>query len=228
MKKSQRATKQVHKKSRILLVDDHPMVRERLAEAIEGDAGFLVCGEAADRLQAMEIIPTAHPDIVIVDLTLKNSDGLELIKDIHVRWPDLAILVLSMHDERLYAERVLRAGARGYITKQEATKKIMLALETVRRGEVYLSEKVALHIARQATRQPRARMGLTIDQLSDREFQVFQLLGQGRSSSEIAAELHLALHTVETYRARIKEKLNLKNGHELLRHAIQWSRFGAA
>lgn len=219
MTQTKQVTKPTPKSARVLLVDDHPMVRERLAEVIQSEPGFIVCGEAEDRPQALEAIAKTRPDIVLVDLTLKNSNGLDLIKDIRARWPKLAMLVVSMHDELLHAERVIRAGARGYITKQEATRKIILALETVRKGEVYLSEKMAMNIARQATGQPRAQAGLPMDRLSDREFQVFQLIGQGRSTQEIATELHLDRHTIETYRLRIKEKLNLKNGHELLQRA---------
>jgi DNA-binding NarL/FixJ family response regulator len=226
MKKTKRVPNKAPEVTRVLLVDDHPMVRERLTEVIQSEPGFMICGEAEDRQQALDAIATSQPDIVIVDLTLKNSSGIDLIKDVRVRWPDLAMLVISMHDELLHAERALRAGARGYITKQEATRKILLALETVRKGEVYLSEKVAMTIARQATGQPRAKAGLTIDRLSDREFQVFQLIGRGRSTQEIAAELHLDRHTIETYRSRIKEKLILKSGHELLQRAIHWGQFG--
>jgi DNA-binding NarL/FixJ family response regulator len=157
MKRIKRVPKKARGTTRVLLVDDHPMVRERLTEVIQSEPGFLICGEADDRQQALDVIATTQPDIVIVDLTLRNSSGIDLIKDVRVRWPDLAILVVSMHDELLHAERALRAGARGYITKQEATRKILLALDTVRKGEVYLSEKVAMTIARQATGQPRAR-----------------------------------------------------------------------
>lgn len=210
------------KVARVLIVDDHPMVRERLTEAIQGELGFAVCGEAEDRWQALEAIKVASPDIVIADLTLKNSNGFDLIKDIRAGWPKIAILVLSMHDESVYAERAIHAGARGYITKQEATKKILLALETVRAGEIYLSEGMAMTIARQAAGHKRARTGLTIDRLSDREFRVFELIGRGHSTREIADQLHLDRRTIETYRARIKEKLNLKDSGELLRTAIHW------
>ncbi len=226
MPKTQRTASRGRRPARVLLVDDHPMVRERLSEVIQSESGFVVCGEAEDRWQALEAIAATQPDIAIVDLTLKNSNGFDLIKDIHARWPDLATLVVSMHDELLHAERALRAGARGYITKQEATRKIMLALETVGKGQVYLSEPLALKIAGQIAGRPRTKSSLTIDRLSDREFQVFQLIGRGRGTQEIAAELHLGRHTIETYRARIKEKLNLKGGQELLQCAIQWNQFG--
>ena len=222
MKKAKRVSKKNLKAARVLLVDDHPMVRERLAEVIQSEPGFVVCGQAESRPQALDVIAATRPDIVIVDLTLRNSSGIDLIKDIHARWPEVVMLVVSMHDEQLHAERAMRAGALGYITKQEATRKIMLALETVRKGEVYLSEQMALNIAGQAVGHPRARSRLTIDRLSDRELQVFQLIGQGHSTEAIASKLCLGRHTIETYRARIKEKFNLKNGHELLQRAIQW------
>lgn len=213
---------------RVVIVDDHPLVRERLTEVIQSEPGFIICGEAEDRIEALEVISTTRPDIAIVDLTLKNSNGIDLIKDIRARGPDLKVLVVSMHDETLHAERAIRAGARGYITKQEATRKILQALDTVRRGEVYLSDKVAMSIARQATGHPRARPGLRIDRLSDREFQVFELIGKGCSTRDIAAKLHLDIRTIETYRARIKEKLGLNNANELLQHAIHWGQIGGS
>src|SRR5436190_14379413 len=154
---------------RILLVDDHPMVRERLAEVIQREPDLAVCGEADDRLAAMEMIESTRPHLAIVDLTLKRSHGMELIKDMNCQYPELAILVVSMHDESLHAERVIHAGARGYITKQEATKKIMLAIRTVLNGDIYLSEKVAAQIAATAVGGPRARPNLSVAKLSDRE-----------------------------------------------------------
>jgi len=207
---------------RILLVDDHPMVRERLTEVILREPDLTVCGEAEDRIQAMEKIAATHPHLVIVDLTLKRSHGMELIKDIRSQYPDLAILVVSMHDETLYAERVIRAGARGYITKQEATRKIMLAIRTVLKGDVYLSEKMAAQIAATVVGGVRAKPSLPMDKLSDRELLVFEMIGQGHGTRQIADELHLDMRTIETYRARIKEKLNLKDANDLLQHAIRW------
>jgi DNA-binding NarL/FixJ family response regulator len=210
----------------ILLVDDHPMVRERLAEVIQREPDLAVCGEAEDRIRAMEMIAATHPKLAIVDLTLKKSHGMELIKDIRVQHPDLAVLVVSMHDESLHAERVIRAGARGYITKQEATKKIMLAIRTVLGGEVYLSEKVAAQIAATAVSGTRAKPRLSVAKLSDRELRVFELIGQGHSTRQIADELHLDMRTIETYRARIKEKLNLKDANDLLQYSIRWMQAG--
>lgn len=215
-------------KFRILLVDDHPMVRERLAEVIQREPDLSVCGEAEDRLRALEVIASTHPHLAIVDLTLKHSHGMELIKDIRSQHPELEILVVSMHDELLHAERVIRAGARGFITKQEATKKIMLAIRTVLNGEIYLSEKIAAQIAAGAVGDARARPGLPVAKLSDRELLVFEMIGHGHSTRQIADELHLDMRTIETYRARIKEKLNLKDANDLLQYAIRWMQAGGA
>lgn len=202
------------------------MVRERLAEAIQSEPDLAVCGEAEDHFQALEMILTTQPDLAIVDLTLKRSHGLDLIKDIRSRHRDLAVLVVSMHDELLHAERVIRAGARGYITKQEATEKIVVAVRTVLAGNIYLSEQMAVRIAASAIGHRRNENGLPIEQLSDRELRVYEMIGQGHGTRQIADELHLDMRTVETYRARIKEKLNLKDANELLQHAIRWVQSG--
>lgn len=214
------------KPARILLVDDHPMVRERLAEVIQRESDLVVCGEAEDRIRAMELIASTRPHLAIVDLTLKRSHGLDLIKDIRSQHPDVAILVVSMHDESLHAERVMRAGARGYITKQEATKRIMLAIRTILNGDAYLSERMATQIAAAAVGGARTRPALPIDQLSDRELRVFEMIGQGYGTRRIAEELHLDMRTIETYRARIKDKLNLKDANDLLQYAIRWMQSG--
>ena len=208
--------------TRIVLVDDHPMVRERIAEIVNQESGLAICGGAADRPEALQMIELQKPDLAIVDLTLKNSDGLELIKDIRSRWPKLLILVVSMHDEILYAERVLRAGARGYITKQEATSNILLAIRRVLSGGIYLNEKTASTVLARLRSNPEASDSIR-DVLADRELQVFEFTGQGLSTREIAERLHIDVKTVETYRARIKEKLNLKSGSELLQLAIRWT-----
>jgi DNA-binding NarL/FixJ family response regulator len=213
-------------KLRILLVDDHPMVRERLAAAIHEQPDLIVSGEAEDRFTALDLIEKTKPALAIVDLTLKQSHGLELIKDIRSRFPDLATLVVSMHDELLHAERVIRAGARGYITKQEATDKIMIAIRTVLGGNVYMSEKMASRIATGAVGSRKGANTLPVDRLSDRELRVFELLGQGHNTRQIADDLHLDMRTIETYRARIKEKLDLKDANELLQYAIRWMQTG--
>jgi DNA-binding NarL/FixJ family response regulator len=209
----------------ILLVDDHPLVRERLGDVSNREKDMTVCGEAEERFQAIDLINQSPPDLAIIDITLKNSDGLELIKDIHARWPKLPMLVVSMHDETLYAERVLRAGARGYITKQEATRNILLAIRRILDGHVYLNERVATQIlTRIASPNGVASTNLRpTDMLADRELQVFELTGRGLNPRQIADRLHIGVKTVETYRARIREKLNLKDGTELLQLAIIWT-----
>jgi len=219
-----RSQKHPGKRARILLVDDHPMVRERLTEIIEREPDLMVCGESEDRHQALEAITVTKPNLAIIDLTLKSSHGLELIKDIRARHPNLLMLVLSMHDESLHAERVVRAGAHGYITKQEATKRILLAIRRVLGGELYLNEKIAAQIVARLTNHSHAGAGLPVDCLSDRELRVFELAGHGRNTRQIADELHVDVKTVETYRARIKDKLNLKDAADLLQFAIRWTR----
>jgi len=208
---------------RILLVDDHPLVRERLAEIINRETDLHVCGEAEDRHDALELVKARRPGLVIVDLTLKNSDGIELIKDIHSEWPSLRMLVVSMHDESLHAERVIRAGAMGYITKQEATRNILLAIRRILAGNIYLNERIATHIIARLT-APAGSVALTpAEVLTDREFQVFELTGRGRNTRDIADELRVSSKTVETYRTRIRRKLNLQEGSSLLRCAIAWT-----
>lgn len=208
--------------TRILIVDDHPLVRERLAEVLHREHDLMVCGEAEDHERALEAVEHSHPDLVIVDLSLKNSHGLDLIRDLHASHPELATLVVSMHDEALHAERVVRAGARGYITKQEATRKIMVAIRTVLGGNVYLSEQMSQRLASTIAGQPRRAPRTALDQLTDREVRVLEFIGQGYGTRQIADHLHLGMSTVETYRARIKEKLRLKDASELLQFAIRW------
>src|SRR5882757_8002329 len=208
---------------RVLVVDDHPLVRESLKIIIEREPDLTVCGEAEDREQALELAAAFKAHLVIVDLTLKNSHGLELIKDLGNRCPKIKILVLSMRDETLYAERVIRAGARGFITKQEPPGKILLAIRQVLSGEIHLSEKASARVVSKVARSSRTRTGSSAEGLTDREIQVFELIGAGQGTRQIATTLHINASTVETYRARIKEKLNLKNAIELLQCAIRWS-----
>lgn len=217
--------KPLARKFGILLVDDHPLVRERLGDVINREKDLVVCGEAEERHQAIDLINQTPPDLAIIDITLKNSDGLELIKDIHARWSTLPMLVVSMHDETLYAERVLRAGARGYITKQEATRNILLAIRRILDGHIYLNERVATQIlARLASGGADSpTSNRPTDVLADRELQVFELTGRGLNGRQIAERLHIAPKTVETYRARIREKLDLKDGTALLQLAILWN-----
>lgn len=211
------------KKVRILLVDDHPVVRDGLAEAINAEPDLTVCAVADERHEALQAAEVAGPDLMVVDLLLKNSSGLELIKDVHARWPKVLILVVSMQDENYYAERALRAGARGYITKQQATRNIIVAIRRVLKGEIYLSEKLANSVLARLAANPQATWDSIADLLTDRELQVFELTGVGLSTREVAERLHLDVKTVETYRARIKEKLHLKDGNELLQMSIRWN-----
>jgi DNA-binding NarL/FixJ family response regulator len=204
-------------------VDDHPLVRERLAEIISREPGLAICGDAEDRHQALQVIKASHPHLVIVDITLKDSDGVELIRDIHTRWPALLTLVVSMHDESLYAERALRAGARGYITKQEATRNILLAIRRVLDGRIYLNDKIASRILSRLASPARTGAASPSELLAERELQVFELTGRGLNTRQIAARLHLGVKTVETYRARIREKLDLKDPDDLLPIAITWT-----
>lgn len=212
--------------SRIVIVDDHPMVRERLADVINRESDLRVCGEAEDRAGALEVIAREKPALAIVDLTLKRSNGLDLIKDLHVMHPNLLILVLSMQDESLYAERVVRAGAHGYITKYEATGKILVAIRQVLSGKMFLSAEVSDDILSRMLGKSKATLR-SIEVLSDRELQVFEFVGQGYGTRQIAEFLGLDGKTVETYRSRIKEKLEIKDASELLRRAIAWNRESA-
>lgn len=214
--------------TRIVLVDDHPMIRERLVELIEREPDLEVCGEAEDRHEAIELIAATRPGLAIVDLTLKSSLGIELIKDLQVCHPEVKILVVSMQDEMTYAERCIHAGASGYITKQQASRHVMQAIRCVLGGGLYLSEAVTGHlVSRSVGRQAPGESGLAVSLLADRELQVFELIGKGSSTRHIAELLILDVKTIETYRARIKEKLGLKDGPELLQRAIAWVHRGA-
>ena len=211
-----------NKPTRILLVDDHPVVRDGFAEVINREPDLTVCAAAEDRAGALEAIETRRPGLVVIDLTLKNSSGMELIKDIHSRWPKLLVLVVSMHNENLYAERVLRAGARGYITKQQATRDILQAIRRVLSGGVYLNETTGAAVLARLASKPQSNEDTVLDQLTDRELQVFELTGQGFNTREISNQLRIDMKTVETYRLRIREKLNLESSSELLKLAIRW------
>ena len=209
-------------KTRVFLVDDHPLVREWLTQLIQRESDLTICGEAEDTREALQKIEAARPDIVVADISLKSTHGLELVKDLQARYPTLPVLILSMHDESLYAERVLRAGAKGYITKQEATKKILLAIRQVLSGQIYISEKMASRMVHKMVLGRAEEQKSPIERLTDRELEVFQLIGSGQGTRRIAGELHLGIKTVESYRARIKEKLKLEDGTQLLQQAIQW------
>jgi DNA-binding NarL/FixJ family response regulator len=210
-------------RKRVLLVDDHPLIRQALKETISRERDLAVCGEAEDRAGTLAAIEASRPDLAIVDLGLKNQDGIRLIQDIHDRHPKMLTLVLSMHDESLYAERAIRAGASGYISKQEAPAKLMQAVRTVLAGDIYWGERVAAQVASKVARSARAPSGSPVDLLSERELQVFEGIGSGISTPAVAAALHIDVSTVESYRARIKEKMNLRNAEELLQAAIRWN-----
>lgn len=209
--------------TRVLLVEDHPMLRERMAYLINKELGMEVCGETDNVQQAMQLIRETRPDIAIVDISLRGTSGLELIKDIKSQGIDLPILVLSMHDENLYAERALRAGARGYVTKNEASAVVISAIRTILAGEVYVSRQLAAKIIKRMASGGADRTGQTgVELLADRELEVFELIGGGRSIKQIAKILNLGESTVDTYRARIKEKLGLSSAAEVVLRAGQW------
>jgi DNA-binding NarL/FixJ family response regulator len=208
------------KKARVLLIEDHWMVRERLAALINEEPEFTVCGEADHIQQALQLCLTLKPDIAIMDITLKGSSGLELLKELKAREIEIPVLVLSMHEESLYAERVLAAGARGYITKHENSDALLAAVRTVLSGEIHLSSKMTAHILKKHSGAQSTAD--SIHRLADRELEVFQLIGQGRATREIAETLGLGITTVDTYRGRIKEKLGVRTSLELQHRAAQW------
>jgi DNA-binding NarL/FixJ family response regulator len=215
-------------KTRVLLVDDHPILRRGLAQLINQEADMAVCGEAEDAPKAFQAVSTLTPDIAVVDISLKGGNGIELIKNVKARFPDLPILVLSMHDESLYAERALRAGSLGYIMKEEAIEQVLVAIRKVLTGEIFLSDKMKAKLLQQLANGRGKTITSPIEHLTDRELEVFRLIGEGRSTRQIAAELHLSVRTVEAYREYIKGKLNLKNSTELVQHAFHWVHHEAA
>jgi DNA-binding NarL/FixJ family response regulator len=210
-------------KKRIFLVDDHPLVREWLTNLINQQPDLTVCGETDSAPQALEAITRAKPDVAIVDLSLKDSSGFDLIKNLKQSETGAAVLVLSMHDEAHYAERALRAGARGYVMKRETTKKVITAIRRVLEGKLYLSESIAEAMAVRLVGGAAHGASFTVEQLSDRELEVFEMLGRGLGTRQIAETLRVSVKTVQAYCARIKEKLNLSSATELLREAIRWN-----
>jgi len=207
---------------RLLIVDDHPMMRTGLAQLIDNEVDLKVCAEAENAGQALDIAVRQALDLILLDISLPDKNGLELIKDIQALKPALPILVVSMHDESLYAERVLRAGGRGYIMKQEGGKKLLQAVRHVLSGQIYVSEKMAAGILETFSGRHTEAAASPVQQLSDREFEVFQLIGQGKSTREIAVHLHLSAKTVEVHRLNIKKKLKLKTSTDLVRQAVRW------
>jgi DNA-binding NarL/FixJ family response regulator len=223
------AKKQVEKpeapkpqKRRVLVIDDHPIFRQGIAELINHENDIEVCGEAETMQQALAAMETLNPDLAIVDITLKGANGIELIKSAKIQHPKIPLLVLSMHDESLYAERALRAGARGYVMKQAAPEQVMNAIRRVISGELYVSPVMGDRMIQKLVGGPEAGNGSPVHNLSDRELEVLALIGQGHGTRQIAEELHLSVKTVESHRAHIKEKLNLKTAPEMVRFAVQW------
>lgn len=206
----------------IFLVDDHPVLITGLTELIESEPGFVVCGAAYSAEAALTEIQQLKPHLVISDLTLPGKGGLELIKDLQVVMPSLPVLVMSMHDETLHAERVLRAGARGYLMKESSNEKLIEAIRRVLEGQIYVSDRMNAQIMQSyAGRRPRGSNS-PIEKLSDREFEVFQLMGRGKTTGQIAEQLHVSGKTVAVHRGHIKEKLGIESSTELVRHAVRW------
>jgi DNA-binding NarL/FixJ family response regulator len=211
------------KKHRVLLVDDHPIVRQGLALLIDRENDLSVCGEAEGAHSAFHAIATLRPDIVVLDISLSGPDGLDVLKEIRAKTTHLPVLILSMHDESIYAERAMRAGANGYIMKQEATEKVLIAIRRILQGEVYLSDRLTNSMLRQYVRGVASSQASPLVNLTDRELEVFRLIGEGHGTRQIADQLHVSVKTIESYQAHIKDKLALKNARELLQHAIEWT-----
>lgn len=208
--------------SKIVIVDDHPLVREGLAARINRQANMEVCGEAASVREGLEMVRATQPSLVIVDLKLADSHGLELIKELHHKFPQVKMLVVSAYDESLYAERALRAGAHGYISKREMQDNVVEALQTVLDGSRYMSPRMTQRLVGQAIgERPTLEMD-PISRLSDRELEVFQLIGEGKTTAAIARQLHLSVHTIDTHREKLRHKLGVKNSAELMQRAVQW------
>jgi len=206
----------------ILIVDDHPLVRVGLKSLIEAEADLKICGETGQIGEALDLVRATEPDLAIVDLTLADGNGLELVKRLAAQQEDLRILVCSMHDESLFAQRVLSAGAMGYINKQEATTHIIDAVRQLLEGKVWLSKAMTERMLQGFARRRSSQKTAGVESLSDRELEVFGLTGQGMGPSQIAELLHLSVKTIETHKQKIKKKLNLNSGSELTRHAMQW------
>ena len=216
-----KTTNGVSRNRPVFIVDDHPLVREGLSNLINQQADLTVCGEAEDSTSAITGIQASQPDVVLVDISLKNESGLELVKTLKNQFPELAVIVISMHDEALYAERALHAGARGYVMKRETTKNVLTAIRRVLEGDVYVSDRVVNSMAQRMSSRKTAAAE-PVERLSDRELEIFRLLGQGRTPSQIAEDLRLSLKTVQAYCARAKEKFGVTSLTELLRAAIRW------
>ncbi len=210
-------------RSRILILDDHPITRYGLTQLINHEPDLQVCGDAESAAQALAAIKSARPDLVLADITMPGKSGLEFIKDLQVHCPTVPVLVISMHDERIYAERVLRAGGRGYIMKNEGGEKVLEAIRQVLKGQVYVSKNMSAALLDALARRHSDLGEATPGALSDREFEVFQLIGQGLSGQQIGQRLNLSVKTVGTHRQHIMQKLKLRTGPELIRHAVRWA-----
>jgi DNA-binding NarL/FixJ family response regulator len=209
---------------RILLVEDHPLVREGLRRVIENQPDLVICGEAETASDARAAVRELKPDVMVTDITLKEGDGMELVRDVRAQQPDLRILVLSMHDETIYAERVLSAGANGYLMKQASGEQFLLSLRTVLEGRVYVSASLGSAIIQQLVAKPKAAPAASpIERLSNRELQVLRMLGSGLNTRQIAESLHLSAKTVESHRQSLRRKLGLRTGAQLLRYAINFA-----
>ena len=222
MTQKQRLSETFGNKKRVFIVDDHPVVRDGLITLIEHEQDFKVCGDADDAAEALKTISELKPDVVIVDIGLKSSDGIELTRNIKTRYPRMPVVVLSIHDESVYAERALHAGASGYLMKEAASNNIITAIRTVLSGEIYVSDQMAKKFLGNAFSRKSDIGADPVAKLSDREFEIFRLIGSGYKVSQIADRMHLSAKTIETYRARIKEKLNITDASKLLRYAIKW------
>lgn len=208
--------------TKVFIVDDHPLVRQGLTQIIGGQEDLEVCGEAEDSSTAMRGIENSSPDVVIVDISLQGNNGLELIKNLKAIHEKLPILVFSMHDESIYAQRALRAGAKAYVMKKESSEKIVDAIRKILKGEIYVSPRVADQVLHQIVNGPSNASASPVDRLTDRELEVVQLIGRGLSTREIAESLHLSVKTIESHRAHVKEKLSLRNATELVQFSVQW------
>ena len=210
-------------KKNVFLIDDHPIVRQGLTLLLNQEPDLVVCGEAEEMHAALAAVEKVSPDILILDISLTGPDGLELLKNVRIKMPRLPVLILSMHDESVYAERALRAGANGYIMKQEATEKVLVAVRRILSGEIYVSERIANHMLQHYVRGADIARQSSVAELTNRELEVFRLIGEGHGTRQIADELHLSVKTVESYQAHIKEKLSLRSARELVQHAVQWN-----
>lgn len=214
--------KPIPRKIRVFIVDDHPMLREGLKAVINQQPDMVACGEAATSAEALSRIDRCQPGILLVDLSLKDSNGLDLLKDLQIRWPNTPALVLSMHDEMFYAERALHAGARGFVAKEQGTERVIEAIRQVVRGEPYLSPSVTAKILSKTIHGSSRNHDASPESLSDRELQVLELIGSGYASGEIAEKLHLSVKTIESHRENIKQKLQLTSGSQLVKYAFSW------